>query len=148
MTDLNTLPYQYDPLIYAKTLTTPGLCFWCLGDMKQPATLHMQQYLTRDQWQRHIKQEHLAKSTCCKVPICLHPHCLDTFKTLENRNYHLQDAHCWIPRSVMKPKASRKHSHSEKEEDELEDEEEDVVKETNEKPRKCTKQGTAAAGGR
>ncbi|KAG8986130.1 hypothetical protein FRB94_003098 [Tulasnella sp. JGI-2019a] len=107
--------------------------------MKQPATLCMQQYLTRDQWQRHIKQEHLAKSTCCKVPICPHLCCPDMFKTLENHDYHLQDAHCWIPRSVMKPKASHKHSCSEKEED--------VVKETNEKPRKHMKQGTAAAGG-
>ncbi|KAG9024500.1 hypothetical protein FRB95_011435 [Tulasnella sp. JGI-2019a] len=115
--------------------------------MKQPATLHMQQYLTRDQWQRHIEQEHLAKSTCCKVPICPHLRCPDMFKTLENRDYHLQDAHCWIPRSVMKLKASCKRSCSEKEEDELEDEE-DVVKETNEKPRKRMKQGTAAAGGR
>ncbi len=148
--NLDTLPYQCDPLIYAKTLAAPGLCFWCLGDTKQPATSRMKQYLTRDQWQRHIEQEHLAKSTCCKVPpACPHPRCSDTFKTLKDRDYHLQDAHCWVPRGVTKPKAGRKRSRLEKE-DEDEDEEEKDVTENDEKSRKRTKRGTtvAAAGRR
>jgi len=30
--------HQCDPLIYAKTLAAPGLCFWCLSDKSLPPT--------------------------------------------------------------------------------------------------------------
>ena len=102
----------------------------------------MQQFLTRATWQNHIEQ-HLAMSTDCKVHICPHPRCKGMFKMLEDRGYHLQDVHCWIPRDVTRPKAGLKRSRSQ-----VEEEEELVVAEGNvEKPRKRSKRSTASVRG-
>ncbi|KAI5984875.1 hypothetical protein EDD15DRAFT_2306403 [Pisolithus albus] len=61
--NLDSLPYQCDPFIYANTLAAPGLCFWCLGNENFPPT-----FLEKASWQSHIQRGHLAESTGCKLP--------------------------------------------------------------------------------
>jgi len=128
LADLDTLPYQCDPLIYAKTLAAPGLCFWCIGNEDLSSTVRMQQFLDKASWQSLIVDNHLAESTNCKVPTCPHPRCSDSFKTFENRDFHFQDVHCWTP---VKPKTGVKRRRSCPEKAE-----EDRLEENEEKPRK------------
>jgi hypothetical protein len=66
LANLDTLPYQCDPLIYTNTLAAPGLCFWCFGNENLPPTLRLQRFLDKASWQSHIEKEHLAESTDCK----------------------------------------------------------------------------------
>ncbi|KAI0027715.1 hypothetical protein K488DRAFT_90536 [Vararia minispora EC-137] len=95
--NLDTLPNQCDPLIYANT------------------SLRLR-FLEKASWQSHIEKEHLAESTSAKVPTCPHPKCTERFKNPEDRDFHLHDVHCWEPR---KPKAGvkRRRSCREKEEE-------------------------------
>lgn len=94
LTNLDTLPHRCDPLIYANTLTVPGLCFWCLGNENLPPTLRLQRFLDKPSWQSHIEKEHLAESTGCMVPTFLHPKCTGLFEKPEDRDFHLHDVHC------------------------------------------------------
>ncbi|KIJ16711.1 hypothetical protein PAXINDRAFT_131523, partial [Paxillus involutus ATCC 200175] len=98
LANLDTLPYQCDPLIYANTLAAPGLCFWCLGNENLPPTLRLQRFLDKASWQSHIEKEHLAESTGCRTPTCPHPRCTCSFETPEDRDFHLHHVHCWEPR--------------------------------------------------
>lgn len=142
LTNLDTLPYQCDPLIYANTLAALGLCFWCLGNENLPPTLRLQQFLNKASWQSHIEKEHLTESTGCKVPTCPHPKCTDdSFEKPEDRDFHLHDVHCWEPR---KPKAGVKHRRScqEKEEGGEEESEEKPPKRRRGTVRRIARPGT------
>ncbi|KAF8875965.1 hypothetical protein CPB84DRAFT_1796239 [Gymnopilus junonius] len=123
LTNLDTLPNQCDPLIYANTLAAPGLCFWCLGDENLAPTVRMQRFLDKASWQSHIEKEHLAESTGAKVPTCPHPKCAERFKNPKDRDFHLHDVHCWEPR---KPKAGVKRRRSCREKEEESDDSEET----------------------
>ncbi|KAI0252072.1 hypothetical protein BJV78DRAFT_1282060 [Lactifluus subvellereus] len=98
-------------------------------------------FLDKASWQFHIEKEHLAESTGCKVPTCLHPKCSYPFEKPEDRDFHLHDVHCWEPRK-LKAGVKRRRSCQEKEEESEEESEEKPPKRRRDTIRRIARPGT------
>ena len=85
-----TLPLPCDPLVFRYTLACPGLCPFCLGDSRLPASQRMCQFTTRQKWQQHV-YKHVQKAT--KTTICKHPQCEMAFNSNQDLLHHLDDTH-------------------------------------------------------
>jgi len=103
--------HQCDPLIYAKTLAAPGLCFWCLSDKSLPPTCVCSSSSLEPRGSLISRSPSWSQLAARFTPVLTHGaqiHSTD--------RGHLQDVHCWIPRDLTTPKAGVKHSRSEGEE--------------------------------
>lgn len=89
------IPIQCNPFNYGRGLTSPGLFPFCLGNASLPASVRMQQFLDRLNWQDHV-DEHLEKPDDAKLPTCRYPRtqCTEAYPSMQDLKFRLQDVHC------------------------------------------------------
>ncbi|KAH8659479.1 hypothetical protein BGZ61DRAFT_499816 [Ilyonectria robusta] len=90
----DSLPVWCDPLTYGGVLARAGYCPFCLGDRNLPASVRMHQFKIRWTWLDHI-QTHIRTLEGGDMPVhcpILHPTCPGVFKSVQELQFHLQDA--------------------------------------------------------
>jgi hypothetical protein len=89
------IPIQCNPFNYGGCLASSGLCPFCLGNVSLPASVRMQQFLDRLNWQDHV-DEHLEKPDDTKTLTCRYPRtqCTEAYPFMQELKFHLHDVHC------------------------------------------------------
>ncbi|KAF2685016.1 hypothetical protein K458DRAFT_301100, partial [Lentithecium fluviatile CBS 122367] len=96
-----TIPTQCNPLIYGGTLADPGFCPDCLGDESLPPNRRMRQFPETAEWKDHIHNQHSKDSKSLICPLSK-LHCGESFTSLQEVQFHLEDFHCVDFRSTLK----------------------------------------------
>jgi hypothetical protein len=96
-----TIPTQCNPLIYGGTLAAPGLCPYCLGNESLSPEIRTQQFPETAEWKNHIHNRHFEDSNSLVCPLAK-LHCGESFETLQELQFHLEDVHCLDFRSNLK----------------------------------------------
>ncbi|KAH7117175.1 hypothetical protein B0J13DRAFT_590224 [Dactylonectria estremocensis] len=94
MDHLDHLLVWCDPLTYGGVLARAGYCPFCLGDRNVPVSVRMHQFKIRWTWLDHI-QTHIRTLEGGYMPVhcpILHPTWLGVFESIQEPQFHLQDA--------------------------------------------------------
>ena len=101
--DSDTLPVQFDPLMFRKTLARAGQCPFCLFDPSLEPHSRFRQFQIKQTWVDHV-QEHfeeldeqydLAQGLEeTKKVMCPDPRCAAIFEAVSDLKEHCQDVHC------------------------------------------------------
>ncbi|KIW36986.1 uncharacterized protein PV06_10884 [Exophiala oligosperma] len=102
--DIESLPVQWNPLIFRQTLTAAGHCPFCLFNSLLPPDERFRQFTKKLPWQLHLdghfdgleKDDELAlASNEIKATLCPDPRCGLSFDAVVDLQYHAQDTHCY-----------------------------------------------------
>ncbi|KAL2810637.1 hypothetical protein BDW59DRAFT_155623, partial [Aspergillus cavernicola] len=90
-----------DLVIFRNCPVKPGYCPFCLGNKSLGPIRQMEQYLDTTKWYRHF-ESHLSHKNLSGKFHCRHPACTETYGTIKELVYHLEDVHCCKPRRGQK----------------------------------------------
>ncbi|KAG9773168.1 hypothetical protein KCU88_g5872, partial [Aureobasidium melanogenum] len=117
LNDLESLPVQWNPLIFRQTLAAAGHCPFCLFNPLLAPDQRFRQFTKKLPWQQHLNghfdglegKEALEKkdgSNEIKAMSCPDPRCGLSFNAIVDLQYHAQDTHCYKRTKVS---ASKRH---------------------------------------